>query len=166
MIPGGILALDLSSVTGWAYGPVGADRPLCGRWLLPGSIRERGIMFAALDNELDDAITLHQPVVVVSEAPLAPGRTVSTIEVWRQQLGLAGAVEQCCYRRSIRWREQAASTIRAAVLGTARVGGTKQPMLDYCASRGWKVADDNVADACVTWEYAQRMVAARRLIAA
>ena len=150
---GGILALDLSSRTGWAYGRPGDARPLCGVWVLPrGGL---GRMLASFENELDDAITVHRPRLLFVEAPLPPGRQSGMLAV-RQQLGLAGAAESTAYRHGLRYREQAASTVRRAVLGTARFapGTVKGLVLDHCRRLGWPAPDDNAADACLAWAFA------------
>lgn len=154
---GGILALDLSSRTGWAYGGKEDAAPLCGVWVLaPG---ELGKMLASFENELEDAIVFHKPSLIMVEAPLPP-TAVSNANVWRQQLGLAALAEATAYRHDIRFREMAASTIRREILGTARFpnGNAKTAVLTHCQNRGWPVPDHNAADACVTWEYTHRQL--------
>lgn len=159
--PAGILALDLSSSVGWAFGYAGARRPLCGVWLLAKG--DLGRMLASFDNELDDAILLHRPSLIVAEAPLPP-TAVSNATVWRQQLSLAGMAEAAAYRHDIEFREQACSTIRLEILGTGRFpnGNAKPAILAYCERKGWGVPDHNSGDACVTWEYACRHLPAAR----
>lgn len=158
---GGVFTLDLSSRTGWAYGPVGARTPLCGVWVLAEG--DLGVTLASFDNELDDAIKLHRPRLLMVEAPLPPTAT-SHANTWRQQLGLAALAETAAYRHSVPYREVAASTVRAAIIGTARFprGQAKPAILAYCQSQGWRVPDDNAGDACITWKFACREIEGRR----
>ena len=152
---GGVFALDLSSATGWAYGCPDDPAPLNGVWLLTEGYAGR--LFASFENELEDAIVLHRPALILSEAPLPP-TTTSTAVTWRQQLGLAALAETAAYRHDIDYREVASSTIRADVLGTARFpnGKAKSAVLAYCQAQGWRVPDDNAGDACLAWKYACR----------
>ena len=94
---GGVFALDLSSATGWAYGSPGDAAPLNGVWLLAEG--HNGRLFASFENELEDALLLHRPALVLAEAPLPP-TTVSNAVVWRQQLGLAALAECAAFRHS------------------------------------------------------------------
>ena len=162
---GGVLALDLSSRVGWAYGSVDASKPLCGVWVLARG--DLGRTLASFENELEDAIALHRPGLIMVEAPLPPTAT-SNATTWRQQLGLAALAETTAYRNSIPFREQAASTIRRAVLGTARFpgGAAKQAIMAFCEGQGWRVPDDNAGDACVTWLYTVRELQSQRRAAA
>ena len=159
----GILALDLSERTGWAYGCVGDRQPLCGVWVLEGDLGRR---LASLENELEDAIVFHRPGLIMVEAPLPPTAT-SNASTWRQQLALAGVAEMAAYRHELRFREQAASTIRAQILGTCRFpnGDPKKAILLHCQAQGWSVPDHNAGDACVTWQWACRQVATGRAAA-
>lgn len=151
--PGGILALDLSSWSGWAYGCRNDPQPVSGTWrLAPGSL---GRLLASFENELEDAITLHRPGLIMAEAPLPPTAR-SNAATWRQQLSLAGCAECAAYRHSIPFREQAASTMRTLILGTCRfpAGNSKAVVMAHMDKLGWRVADHNAGDACVVWLYA------------
>jgi Holliday junction resolvasome RuvABC endonuclease subunit len=152
--PGGILSLDLSSRTGWAYGGEDDPYPLCGVWIMEGDTAR---ILVGFENELEDALVFFKPRLIMAEAPLPP-TALSNVNVWRQQLGLAAMAEAAAFRHDIRFAENAASTIRTEVLGTARFpkGQVKPAVLAYCDRRGWKVPDHNAADACIVWEYAHR----------
>jgi hypothetical protein len=149
----GILALDLSSNVGWAYGEVGINNaPASGVWrLADGGL---GRMLASFENELEDAILLHQPALILTEAPLDP-TAASNHQVWRQQISLAGIAETAAWRHDILFREQSVSTIRTKVLGTCRFpkGQAKDAVMAYCQTMGWRVYDHNAADACVLWKF-------------
>jgi hypothetical protein len=169
--PGGVLALDLSTRSGWCYGRLDDTHPVSGVWVLPPMSR-LGECFVALDNELSDAIALHQPRLVLTEAPLEKAQHTA-----RLLMGLADHALSCCYRHSVPCREQSVNTMRLAVLGRAhfadrdprtgkRVNGSvnaKAAVLAWCREQGWTdVFDDNEADARLCWTYAVREMRRRR----
>lgn len=155
-VAGGILALDLSSHCGWAYGPELARDPLFGTWHLPYPGGE-GARYAAFENELAAAIVRLQPGSVVLEASLSFQALlgVSTMAVMRQQLTLRGFAYSEAWRASIPISEVSADIVRLALLGQSRFakGKVKGEVIRYCRAQGWKVPDDNAADACLTWAW-------------
>jgi hypothetical protein len=169
--PGGILALDLSTRTGWCYGRLDDTHPSSGVWILP-PMSQLAACFVALENELDDAIALHQPRLVLAEAPLEKAQHTA-----RLLMGLADHVLSCCYRHNIPSREQSVNTMRKEILGTAsfadrelgtgkRINGSanaKMAVLAWCHNQGWgDVLDHNEADARIAWTYAAREMRRRR----
>lgn len=154
----GTLALDVSLSVGWAFGLDTDAAPRCGVWLLPSSA-DLGKRYAALGNELADALALHQPRLVLMEAPL-----VRQDNSARLLLGLAAHVESTCWRWGVECREAHSATIRKAVLGkgTFPAGTAKAAVLAYCEAQGWAVPSHDAADACVTWAYARMQAAERR----
>lgn len=151
---GGIFALDLSGIVGWAYGHAGQNAsPEFGTWRLPEGPR-LGPKYVGYENELIAALEKFKPKLVVMEAPLPSMRQGST-NVARQQFGLAAYTEGECCRARIQLREQAASTVRKAVMGQGRfpTGTAKEHVIAWCREQGWMVQDDNAADACVLWAY-------------
>ena len=158
--PGGILALDLATRTGWAYGVPGG-KPVGGVWELPAGA-SNGRKFAALENQLWDALALHRPRLLILAASFTQGKAISGAE---QLLGLAAHVESSCYRHDVEVRKQAESTMRAHVLGKgASLGGRdaiKARVMSWCAEQGYRVVDDNQADATLAWRYACDTAGAR-----
>ncbi len=150
--PGGVLCLDLSTRTGWAYGVAGAV-PLSGVWELPNTT-DLGRRFAAFENELLDALAEMQPVLVSMEAPLPASEQTHAYSA-ELQIGLAAIAECACYRWERRLFRRASSTVRAAVLGTARFpkGEAKKAVMEWCRARGWRFPDHNAADALLLWAY-------------
>jgi len=171
--PGGVLALDLSYVTGWAYGCPEVDRPAYGTWHLPTHI-SWGAGFAALENELDDALEMFRPSEVAVEAPLdramaATARGTRNEEASFQQFALAGIVEASAYRHSVRVQRVHCCTARKAVIGVGNLPRkeAKAAVLRYCSWRGWKeVPDDNCADALIVWQHRASILKLRGRIAA
>jgi hypothetical protein len=172
MVRGGILALDLSSITGWARGIAEANAPSFGTWHLPVHLGW-GAAFAAFENELDDAIEGWAVDEVVMEAPLAEamkavGEGFRNEQAAYQQFALAGLTEATCYRHAVPCSSAHVGTVRKHVLGNGRIpkDRAKAEVLRYCKFRGWDVPDHNAGDACVLWTYRASLVARNRRIAA
>lgn len=149
-----ILALDLGSWVGWAFGALGDNRPSFGTWHLPET-RLRGPRYVAYENELIAALRRFQPTVVVMAAPLnrkAKGGQAAA----RQQLGLAAYTEGECCRARVQLREVHEATARKDVLGRGRfpVGGAKPAAMAWAAASGFDVSDDHQADTLVLWTHA------------
>lgn len=154
-----VLALDLSTRTGWCCGEQSDAAPRTGVWVLP-DMADLGRCFVALDNELTDAIRFHQPDRVVMEA-FIPNMQQTSAELL---IGLASHVRSCCYREDVRCETEPASTVRKHVLGTGRFGSSKEAkakVLWFCQSMGWKVSDHNAGDAAVLWAYATKQLMLR-----
>ncbi len=147
---GGILTLDLSSRTGWAYGLPG-QRPTTGVWMLPPYVIDPGRCLGALGNELADALWLHQPATVWVEAPL-PARGQTHAASAMQQIQLDGVVKETCWRWEKTLRTVHAGTVRKAVIGRGN-NVSKDDVLAWCAGRGWDILDHNAGDAAVLWVY-------------
>lgn len=155
--PGGILALDLSSKTGWAYGQINARSPEAfGTWMLP-AIGGEGARYCAFENELAAAILALQPARMIMEAPLTFQALlgVSNMRTMAQQLTLRGIGYSEAYRASIPISEASSDLVRTEVLGQGRFpkGTVKQVVMAHCWAQGWKVDDDNAADAILTWAF-------------
>lgn len=153
---GGVLALDLSRKTGWAYGRLTDRLPSCGFWSFCHLSLERD-RFAALGQVVGDFLEDHEPTDMILEAPLGLGAVHShqTNEAaMQQQLGMrAIALEQAgiagCATRSIDAR-----TARTEVIGT--LGGLsgdalKKTVVRFWRDRGIKTASHDAADACTLW---------------
>jgi len=152
---GGILSLDLSTKTGWAYGPAAwrLRRPQCyGTWDLGSSKVSLAIPWAALVDALGDALTLYRPSLVVMEAPL-PAQAQKHERVARLLIGLCCMVELVCYRWGVECREQNAIQVRKSLLNNARPD--KADIVAWCRARGLAdLTDHNAADAVTLWFYA------------
>jgi len=169
---GGILALDLSLSTGWAYGGLRVNAPLIGRWFLNGGVRDMGQSWVDLQNRLEDFITLQKPSLIVYALPYAKVQTTA-----RLGLGLAAHAESSCWRLEVQVREIPEGTARKHVLGRGGFAerddrkqiikgsarkNAKAASMAWCEGKGWPVRDDNESDACVLWEFARRFVLSRQ----
>lgn len=155
-----LLALDLSTQVGWAVGPIGG-RPLLGTWVLP-QIGGEGARFASFENELADAMSVHEPTVVAVEAPL-PLPAQNNAEVARQQMGLRAFVFSEAYRASAAMHEIDAYSVRLNVLGTGRFpkGKVKDAVMAWSKREGYDPPDHNAGDALVLWTYYARRLLPR-----
>lgn len=151
---GGVLALDLASTVGWAFGHPNDLDPLFGCWHLPRFGGEGG-RYAAFENELAAFMAEHEPSYMVLEAAfsLQAFAASSTIAVARQQLSLRAIAYMEAYRASVPISEIDSDSVRFAILGRARFpkDTVKREVIAYCRRRTWKVPDHNAGDACLTW---------------
>jgi hypothetical protein len=149
-----LLVLDLASVTGWAYGALGADAPQCGRWELGATDRLDivGARAACLDNTLAAALDLWTDVTVCGMAEPIPGRNQSDVAAMGAFVGIVRAE---CWRRRIRVLVQPESTVRKEMLGrgSGRSDVMKGLALQWCERHGISVPDHNAADAVVFWAW-------------
>ena len=172
---GGLLALDLAKVTGWAYAEPGArpappplecasrgadgrspdrettchtsDRHVSGAERLGFVGCETDAAFRALDRLLSDLVTLHAPSVAVFEAPWVGGNTHQNTAY--MLFGLAAVSELVLAKREVRCFRMNNAGVRKHFIGVGR--GTRKDLkrrtLQRCAEIGWKPKDDNEADA-------------------
>lgn len=152
--PGGILTLDLSLTTGWAYGSLG-EKPCWGHWFL-GKMERPGRVYACLEDEIDDAIRLHQPRHIVYEAPFAP-QAQTNAQVGKLLLGLPAIVELIAERHTVQCSFQQVTQARKAVLGHSPTGGAakvKPVIMGWAKGRGWDTrGHDDAADALLLLVY-------------
>lgn len=173
--PGGVLALDISSFTGWAYGSDAHTLPSWGVWELSG-IKNIAESCVGLANELIAAVRVLQPKRIVYEAPLTNAGHRVDPKIPFLLIGLAAHVESEAYRLSIPCRHYHSSEIRKLVLGlgnfskplhgkgkvrqprdggTARlVGDAKEEVKLWTDRVGWaSITNHNARDAAVLLRY-------------
>jgi Holliday junction resolvasome RuvABC endonuclease subunit len=160
--PGGVLALDLATRSGWAYGDH-EQQPDHGTWLLPNE-GPYGRRYVALENEMEDAIALHRPRFIAIEAALVIADRASEL-----LLGLAAHAQSTAYRASVDCKLVRVDDAREAVLGRGRFpsGTAKLHVMNWCRAEGYDPGDDNAGDALVLLRYTlMRLVPRRRRVAA
>jgi hypothetical protein len=168
---GGILFLDLSGVTGWAYGVPGQKKPSCGAFKFP-SFDESGATFSAAYEGVFDLLEFYRPDRVLMEAPLpvafydSQGNikvTKSNTSTWRCQIGLMAVTQLAGAHYGITVRQVAVSTIRAEVLrgykwrGKQTVKDDKPVIMQWAHDHGFDPPDHNAADALAGLEYSYRL---------
>lgn len=161
--PGKVLALDLSTETGWAFGRPGPGCPEWGFIELPKE-ESRAAVIARFEDWLDAAIDRLKPDAVVYEAPFGPQQQRDVLSCF-YAYALAGATEACCFRAQVPFRSHSVETIRTAVLGRKtltedekrmkpRVTVKTQIVAPWIKSQGWDISNHNSRDAAVVWAYA------------
>lgn len=160
-----LLALDLSTRTGFCVGRA-SDTPKHGVWEL-GKDGNHGRYFSCLAAQLEAAIQVFKPDLVVMEAPLPhqaekvqrnhPGTV-------RVLLGLAAVTEMICHEQAVKCEEADVRDARQMVLGRQPKDG-KIGVMTWCRSMGWNPQDDNAADSLLLWEYRQCLARRAELVA-
>lgn len=152
-----ILALDLSTTTGWACGEPGAN-PTHGTLRLPKTDKDIGAYAVAFTNLLGPLLDEHEPDRVCFESPIKP--VVTSIYALRKTTGLAYHTEFICKIRGIPCSETPMQTARSTLGCTwPKRGLTRKQRRDHwkaevmrlCRAMGWEPRDDNEADALCVW---------------
>ncbi|TAD89889.1 MAG: hypothetical protein EAZ99_07820 [Alphaproteobacteria bacterium] len=141
-----LMALDLATRTGMAVGGFGS-RPVTSSVDCGG--RTGGARYAHLQDWLSDQIAVHQPQVLVCEAPIMMDhRSADTALL---TVGLLAVVELTAARSGLIRPvfTLPVSTIRKAFCGTGRA--KKHDVAQRCAQLGFSPRDDNEADALACW---------------
>lgn len=160
-----LLSLDVSGITGWAFGGFADRIPATGIWPLPRRDDSDvvGARIAALENTLSAALDAWCPTVVVM-AEAFPGRNMDEAMA---KFAMLGIVRSECWRRKIRCLVQPEGTVRKEVLG--RGGGSsetmKQLVMDWCHRQGIDVEDHNAGDAAVLWRWTRDELVRQRIAA-
>lgn len=163
-----ILALDLSTNTGWACGPIDGP-PVHGRFSLPKTGKDIGAYATAFQDELCSLLGKHAPDRVCFESPIMIGQRTS-IHAARKLYGLAYHTELICKVWGIPCSETHMQTARSTlgVKGLARTRVDSQgikhavtpeerrkhikaEVMRLCRAMGWEPANDDEADALCIW---------------
>jgi hypothetical protein len=163
-----VLALDLASVSGWAVGVPGDERPIHGsiRFASKGASHEA--IFASAMQWADKKIVFYRPSLIVWEAPLQGfknGRT--TADVSTILFGLPAVIGAVAYTRGVYdIRKAETKDVRHHFIGCSPKRAQAKPMVErQCRAMGWEVEDDNEADALATWHYMCALINPRLALA-
>jgi len=159
MTPGGLLALDLGSETGWAYGSPLDAVPTTDRWVLPvlGGWVAR---CAALEQSLGDFLATYQPIQMVIEKALPP-MAQTHINSAMQQYGLDTIARVSAYWISCPVYAIDPMTVRREITGLPPLASdaAKQANILYCKRQGIAVHNNHhEADAALTWLWYRRVM--------
>jgi hypothetical protein len=171
-----VLALDLSTDTGWALGPVGGT-PRCHSLPLgdrSATAEEKG---AKLVRFLVDLFKVERPKLVVIEKPLNTavlnkiGAHFNTTYMLYGLAHTAAVVAQMSGVQMIRFADVQDVTAHFCGQRTFKAGydpvrrkqltsrqARKAAVIAACERQGWHVEDDNAADAAATWSYGCAML--------
>lgn len=151
-----VLALDLSGITGWAFGSTDGGPVRFGEKRLPKTDDDIGWYLATFRDWLTQLITELQPDEIVFEAPILPeGQGLISR---RKLFSLAGLTELICRDLKVPVVEELIDAIREHFIGIARapkdVKGSsarrkwlKRKTVEKAIASGFKVQSDNEADA-------------------
>lgn len=149
-----ILALDLSTATGWAAGrPDGSPR--FGTQRFPGG-EDLGRSLQAFEDWLVGMIAVEQPAVVVFEAPILNGGKTS-LATARLLYCLAGLTELVCRKAQVQCREANLMTVKKFWAGSGRAD--KPAMIAAAKRYGFDVRNPDEADAVAVWAHAVHTLA-------
>ncbi len=157
-----LLALDVATTTGFAFGRIHDARPTFGhhRCAPPGA--SSGEAFLGFSRWLADLIGVATPAVIFYEAPLDPrqigGRT--SMETMFRLIGMAAHVHTVAQGRGVYRVERAnVSEVRSFFIGKAlKRDDAKRATIAQARTLGCDVNDDNAADAIATWFYASAVL--------
>lgn len=151
---GKILTLDLATELGWCLGRPG-DEPRWGAFRLPKTGKDAGAFGAAFHRWLYPFLKEELPELVVFEAPLQGGFGQSTFATKYKLQGLCFNAETLCRLMNIRVYQVDAGTWKSAIIGTNRFNKQSKPYppIEACAQRGFRISNDNEADAVCLWLY-------------
>lgn len=156
---GGVLALDIASITGFAVctrdywnrwqprtrleGPRADNSGLhSGQRVVAAEGSNNGCFFDSMGRWCDDMIKVHQPDVLVIEAPMPHERNHNTA---RRLLGLAAHAEAAAFRHRLLFRMQNIGALKKWATGYG--AADKANMMAAAKRMGWSPKTDNEADA-------------------
>lgn len=157
-----LLALDIATQTGWAFGdplthlcgagglPVPGPKPLSGsrRVLRPGA--GLGESLSSVRQQWGKFLGEQRPAWVAYEAPIMGG-SAANLSTVRLINGIIGTIESLCWELKIAAPIQVnVATIKKHFTGSGRAD--KAAMMAAAARRGWSVSDDNEADALALFD--------------
>ena len=162
------LALDLATVTGFAiakppYAPAPSPVERAAGTAMPQRFSgsksfqsysgNLGMVFDKFESWLGEMVTVHQPDMIVFEAPFVGA--VRNANTARMLFGFCSLTEMVTFRRGVRVLECNNSIIKKHATGNGNA--PKGSMIKAARDMGWNPKDDNEADALWLADYAAAM---------
>lgn len=155
-----ILALDLGTHTGVAYGPAGS-RPTLETWDMPaGGGKDVGPFMGAFIANMEHAlegvslVIFEEPYVAVRENPHTKKPYLQLDQI-RRAYGMCGIVEGMAHARGIQCAGVVTVTLKKDFTGSGRAD--KAAMMRMARLLGFEPKNDHEADALAAWVYALRI---------
>lgn len=158
-----VLALDLATNVGFAYGEPGAV-PRIGSHRLPVTGEDVGAYAIAFDTWLSGLLwQTIKPKAVVFCAPILRNDMQQRLATLRKLYGLTWHTEFLCVRHEIKCFELYEATVRSFFLGKGAkhirdaqdpkiiLKTLKQQVFERCTAIGWNPANDDQSDAAAAW---------------
>ena len=151
---GNVLALDLATVTGWAWGKPGSV-PKFGHERFAKKDEDRPVAYRRFRLWLDLFCSAHPPALIVYESPAVPaflgGKT--NINTTKLLFGLCEHLEEWAHEK-FPLREAMVSQVRAHFIGrNLKSAIAKELTQARCRELGWPVENADQADAVALWDY-------------
>jgi hypothetical protein len=159
-----ILAFDIATRCGWAYGLAG-QRPDSGSVRFANVGASRGAVFNGALRWLVDFLPDHPADLLATESPMYGGHNATgTSEIL---IGLPAVIEACCYEFAIYKQERIGrSTVLKHFVGFGKLESDegKRRCMEVCRARGWIGKEDadqsfDRGDALALWSYAESIFA-------
>ncbi len=148
-----IMSLDPATRFGWAVGCIGDETPLFNTKKFPDiKDEDRGPYFGEMRKWLVWMIDHHKPDFVVFERPIMPNPKfgMAQLATLRLLYGNTCMIEEVCHDKGVPCFEEHLGTIKKSFTGKGTA--KKAEMIEYARRvYGWRVTDDNQADACALW---------------
>jgi crossover junction endodeoxyribonuclease RuvC len=158
-----VLAVDAAATCGFALGDTGAE-PRFGSRNFTGS-NASGEVVARFARFLRVVIERDKPDVLAYEAPYFPmgfrKGPPANAKTLRRLLGMAEIVDAIAFDYRLRCYQATAGEVCSYLTGKSNWGGRAQKKAATIAAArlwGWNVSDDNQADACAVWAYAESIL--------
>ncbi len=151
-----ILALDLATNFGWALGSPEDGVLQSGSHRLGKTGEDVGLFLHQFRTWLTDAIAGKTPDAIAFEQPVLPDARKTSITTLRKLYSLAGLTELIAHDAKIDCVEANTSDICTHFLGKGfprKRDPRKKATIAKCRERGWRVSDDNHADALALLDF-------------
>jgi len=150
-----ILALDLATVTGWAWGKPG-ETPKFGQQRFGKPLATRPQIYKQYRLWLGLFCSAHKIDWIVYESPQLPFTMTSRTNIGtiRLLIGLCELLEEWAPEHDIELREASVSQVRCHFIGAnLKRDLAKRLTIERCKAMGWDVQNDDQGDALALWHY-------------
>jgi len=158
-----ILAIDGAATAGFAFGATG-EEPRFGSRCFTGS-NASGEVVARFSRFLRVVVERDKPEIIAYEAPYFPmgfrKGPPANAKTLRRLLGMAEIIDAIAWDHRLRCYQATTGEVCRYLTGKSNWGGRdKKKAATIAAARrwGWDVSDDNAADACAVWAYAESIL--------
>ncbi len=144
--PGGYLALDTGTTTGWAYRPPSScPIPDCGSFTAGWEDCSEVQACGSFNRMAEGKILQYKPTAIAIESPiLLPRDRCATVT---RLHGIVGAARALAYRYGLKDAFFEYSHQRIKIHATGNQHAKKEAMMQAATDRGWVFPDDDGADA-------------------
>jgi hypothetical protein len=153
MFKGNVLALDLATVSGYAWGKPNGT-PKFGHVRLAKAGESRVIAYKRFRLWLDLWCSAHKTEIICFESPVAtflPNTSINTIKLL---IGLCEHLEFWALEHGIELREASVAAVRSHFIGRNLRSAIAKPLvLAKCRERGWMAETTDESDALALLDY-------------